>query len=312
MSSGGLRPLGIGEILDAAIKLYVRRARVLMGAAAAVIVPLQIVTGLVLLSSYSSGRDIPTGLVTSQIPRADVDARLGATAITSLVTLIATVIVTAACTKAVSDAYLDQPSSVGSSLRFAGRRFLPLIAQLTLGAIGLVIAFILLVIPGIWLYASWAVATPVLLIEGIGPIKALGRSRRLVKGRWWPTAGVLLLSNLIVTLASGVVTGLLTAIALQDSHPSVLFAVTITTAATIVSQTIVHPFSASVITVLYFDLRIRREGYDLQLMADQLGLPETALPVQRAGSSGAFGPEDVGRPGGPPFWPPPPGWRPDR
>jgi hypothetical protein len=54
-----------------------------MGAAAAVIVPLQILTGIVLLSSYSSGQDIPAGFVTSRVPQADANARLGATAITA-------------------------------------------------------------------------------------------------------------------------------------------------------------------------------------------------------------------------------------
>ena len=69
MSSGGLRPLRVGEILDAAIKLYVRSARVLMGAAATVTVPLQLLTAIVLLSVYNSGQDIPTGFSGLGSPR---------------------------------------------------------------------------------------------------------------------------------------------------------------------------------------------------------------------------------------------------
>jgi hypothetical protein len=56
--------------------------------------------------------------------------------------------------------------------------------------------------------------------------------------------------------------------------------------------------------VLYYDLRVRKEGYDLELLAEQLGIPPSAMPAAAAG------PEAVGNVGGPPFWPPPPGWKP--
>jgi hypothetical protein len=88
-------------------------------------------------------------------------------------------------------------------------------------------------------------------------------------------------------------------------------------------------------TILYYDLRVRREGYDMQLLAEQLGLPAESLrsaqpeawspgsvapptfgpgagftAPQAPGAAPPIGPESVGKPGGPPFWPPPPGWRP--
>jgi hypothetical protein len=52
---------------------------------------------------------------------------------------------------------------------------------------------------------------------------------------------------------------------------------------------------------------VRHEGYDVALLAEQLGIEPTALP---AGALIDAGPESVGQPGGPPFWPPPPGWSP--
>ncbi len=61
---------------------------------------------------------------------------------------------------------------------------------------------ILLVLPGIYLYVSFAVAVPVLLVEGAGPWRALGRSRRLVQGRWWGTFGVALVGYLLVTIVT--------------------------------------------------------------------------------------------------------------
>jgi hypothetical protein len=314
MSNMALRPLRVGEILDTSIKLYARNARTLIGAAAVAVIPLQILSAVVLLSVYDSGQDIPTGYsnLFKAVPTADANARAGAGGITTLVSVLTVAFVSAACVHAVSSAYLDHPLSIGETVRFGARRLLPLLGMLILLYLGLVIAFVLLIIPGIWLYAAWGVATPALLIEHLNPFRALGRSYRLVKGRWWATAGVILVSTLMVTILSSIVSGILTAIALT-SNPSLVFAVIISLLSGVVAGLIVQPFQATVLTVLYYDLRVRHEGYDLHLLAEQLGLPEgsfTAPSGTDSGFDGPVGPEMVGKPGGPPYWPPPPGWSP--
>ena len=43
----------------------------------------------------------------------------------------------------------------------------------------------LLVIPGMWLYTRWSLATPVIREEGIGPVAATRRSNQLVRGHFW-------------------------------------------------------------------------------------------------------------------------------
>jgi hypothetical protein len=43
----------------------------------------------------------------------------------------------------------------------------------------------LLVIPGVWLYTRWSLATPVIREEGVGPLAATWRSNELVRGRFW-------------------------------------------------------------------------------------------------------------------------------
>ncbi|HEY6522442.1 MAG TPA: hypothetical protein VIY10_01665 [Solirubrobacteraceae bacterium] len=313
MSSMRLRPLRVGEILDASIKLYARNARTLIGAAAVAVIPLQLISAVVLMSVYSSGQDIPAGFsgAFKTVPAADASARAGASGITTLVSVLMIAFVSAVCVQAVSSAYLDHPLSSRESIRFGARRFLPLLAMLIVLYIGLGIGFVLLVIPGIWLYAAWGVATPALMIERLGPFRALGRSRRLVKGRWWAAAGVLLFSFLMTTILTGIVTGVLTAIALTSSNPSVSFAVLISLLSGVVSGLVVQPFQATVTTVLYYDLRVRHEGYDLHLLAEQLGLPEDSLGGPQAVGADfdrPLGPEMVGQPGGPPYWPPPPGW----
>ena len=318
-----MRPRRVGEILDAAIKLYVGNARTLMGLAAVVVVPLQALTAIVLLSTIPSGSDVPGSAFSTPTSPSDRTAAIGGQVTLELASLLLSALVTAACVKAVSDAYLDQSPTIAGSLRFALRRLLRVVALQILTLIGLVLAFIALIIPGIWLYAAWSVAVPCLLIERRGAFRSLGRSRRLVKGRWWPSAAVILVSTIMVSVIGGVLSGLLIALA---SHPSsVVLAVVAVVVAGAISAILTEPFRAAAVTVLYYDLRVRREGYDLEVLADELGLPAASLPVGAAHDGGLagtptgegtpsgtypVGPESVGEPGGPPYWPPPPGWKP--
>jgi hypothetical protein len=328
MGVPALRPLRVGEILDAGIKVYLGNARTLMGLTAVVVVPFQILYAIVLLSVVSSASEVPHGLASIGAHTRDSAATSGANTILLFTGAVVGLLSTAACVKAVSDAYLDQPVDLGLSLRFAVRRLGALVWMAILMWVLLGLAFIALVIPGIWLYAAWSVATPALLIEGVRGQRALGRSRELVRRRWWPVAGVLVVAGVMTALVSGAITGVLLAIVLTGGG-SALYAVIVVSLASAVAGILTRPFQAAVVTVLYYDLRVRREGYDVQLLAEQLGFDPAVMPPGApagasrgvpagaqagfegaGGSGGGWGPDSVGQPGGPPFWPPPPGWSP--
>jgi len=317
MNTCDLRPRTVGEVLDGAIKLYVRNARTLIGIVAVVSVPLQIISGLVLLSVITKGDQVPGNLFAlhlqqSQNGTTSTQSVNGAVQIVRLViTAVTGTLCTAACVRAVSDAYSDRAPSIAASLGVAVRRLPMLIVMEIVRYVGLALAFIALIIPGVWLYGAWAVATPSLLVEDLGPLKALGRSRRLVRRRWWPVAAVLLVSNILAAVVDSALQALFGAVDGFSSHPAVVLGVLAVVLGATVSSILVQPFTAAVTTVLYYDLRVRHEGYDLEVLADQLGLPTPAPgeePAWRAGEP--LGPDSVGRPGGPPFWPPPPGWSP--
>jgi hypothetical protein len=307
MSAPALRPLRVGEILDAGIKVYLRNARTLIGLTAVVVVPFQALSAVVLLSTVSTSSEVPRGIASFGASRtSDHATSLGGSTILDLTGLIITALTTAACVKAVSDIYLDQPTDIRISLRFALRRLGSLVWLEIMTYVLLALAFIALIVPGIWLYAAWSVAVPALLIEGCRGWGALSRSFRLVRGRWWSAAGVLLVAEVMTSVVAGAVEGVLVAISLTGGASVVLTVVVVSLAAGLAAM-FTRPFQAAVITVLYYDLRVRHEGYDVALLAEQLGIEPTALP---AGALIDAGPESVGRPGGPPFWPPPPGWSP--
>lgn len=136
---------------------------------------------------------------------------------------------------------------------------------------------------GIWLYVRLALSTPALMLETtehrdgapvpIGIIESLRRSARLVTGSWWRVFGILLLVLIIVVIVSQVI-GIpfdLPA-TLGDGDGNLLTvtglsfgALVISTLGGIISATITAPFSAGATALLYVDLRIRREGLDLEL-----------------------------------------------
>ncbi len=317
MSAPALRPLRIGEILDAGIKVYLKNARTLIGLTALVVVPFQILSAIVLLSTVSNRDQVPTGFASFGVRHTGTDrlASLGASATLGVTGAIVGLLTTAACVKAVSDIYLDHPPDIRSSLRFVLRRVGGLVwLQILLGVL-LVLAFVALVIPGIWLYVAWSVATPALLIEGARGRDALGRSFRLVRDRWWSSAGVLIVAGIMVSVVSGAIQGILLGLSLTSSG-SVALTVILVSLAAAISAILTRPLQAAVTTILYYDLRVRHEGYDLALLAEQLGIEPAALPVGLSTDAGpestdrAGGPESVGRAGGPPFWPPPPDWSP--
>ncbi len=76
------------------------------------------------------------------------------------------------------------------------RAVTPVIGQLILvglvAGVGVVIGFILLIIPGLILLTIWAVSAPVVVLERPPGLKALGRSRELVRGNGWQVFGVIL------------------------------------------------------------------------------------------------------------------------
>jgi hypothetical protein len=214
----------------------------------------------------------------------------------------------AGCFRAVADAYLGEEIDWRSSLRYALRRLPAVVAVSLLSTIFIALGTIACIIPGIYLWGAFFVAIPVLLVEGVGPMRALGRSRELVSGRWWGTIGVAVIGYLLVTIVGGVLTGLLVGVALASPDQSTVAGFALNTVATTLSSVITTPAVAAFATVLYIDLRVRKEGFDLLLLAQRLGVEPRDADAAAAAYLPSSGPVEGEEQ--PPFWPPPPGWKP--
>lgn len=256
-----MRPMGVGEILDAAIKLYRSEWKVLMGIVAFVLVP------LTFLEAYVT-RTLP-GTFTPEPVATPGD--FYATAIASIILaaiqlLFILPFLTAAVARAAANVYLGEEVGVGRTYRFALRKVHSILWISVLTLLATMVGFILLIIPGIIVYVRFAFGSTVLVVEGTKGTKALGRSWRLAKGHFWRLFGTLIVAGIMAGIIAAVlaIPGNLIADAvgpqgwpiraLGDSLASVL----------------TTPFTTLITVLLYFDLRIRKEGFDIEVMAQEL------------------------------------------
>jgi hypothetical protein len=158
--------------------------------------------------------------------------------------------------------------SVGDALRSGAGRSGSLIAAQIASGLMFVIGLLLLVVPGFIALAWTAVCVPVVMIEQLGYSKAIDRSRALARGRKGHVLGTVLLAWLLVYLVMigggalmGVVIGSEGSVA--DLMVSLLLAVLL-------------PIPAVAMTFLYYDLRVRAEGADLDAMISALPAPAPA------------------------------------
>jgi hypothetical protein len=302
-----LRPLRIGEVLDVAIKIVWRNAKTLVLAVLVVVLPLHALGVAMTLSTVPDHAQVSFGAF-NQTTTSDTDtsgAYLLAQMLTVLLSMLAATLALGACFKAIGDAYLGAQPNWRDSLRFVVRRLHSVLWVTVLIYTLSALAMIPVILPGIWLWVSWTVAVPALLLEGYKGRKALRRSFRLVSDRWWATFAAVTVGYLLTSVVGGIITALAVAPAVAGANSTV--AIAVNGATTIVSALITTPFQAAIAAVIYFDLRVRKEGFDLELLATRLGLPAP----QGAVSPAPVGPASAGTGAEqPPYWPPPPGWRP--
>jgi hypothetical protein len=251
-------------------------------------------------ASFSTTFDSSTGTTTTTTTSTgSITAQL----IVSVLGTFATLIATAASVKAISDAWVGKDPYWRESLREARKRAFSIIWLVIVSGVLLLLALFALIIPAIWLAVPCALAFPALMVEGSKGFKAIGRGRRLVKGRWWATAAEIGLGYMLAGIL-GFMFGALAGALFLTSGDNAGFAIANAITSSL-ATVVTTPFNAAIITLAYFDLRTRKEGFDLELLTERIGAPPgEAQP-------GFFRPEPV-RYGGaePPFWPPPPDWQP--
>src|SRR4051794_10666941 len=298
-----LRPLALGEILDAGIKVVTRNWKPLIISLLIFTTPVQILSVLVLASlddSQTTFQIIPDTSRPAETPGADFFVAIG---LTSLLSVIGLLLAYTAVFKGVCDAWLGLRPTVGRSVAYGVRRAPAMLALFVLWIVPMAVFSLPCGIPAIWLGTVWALSIPALLFERTGPLKALGRSYRLIQGRFWASLLMVIVCVLLVQVLGGIAQVPLRLIVDSASDSNEIANAIATVVGSMIGTAVGYPYMAAVLTILYFDQRVRKEGFDIQLLADGLGVerdPDAPLPAPPAAGMGA-----------PPAWqPPPPGWAP--
>ncbi len=149
-----------------------------------------------------------------------------------------------------------RPVKLGESIQRGLGRLFPLVGASILMMLGVMLGAILLVIPAFILLTRWFVAAPVCIVERQGPLGSLKRSAQLTKGHRWKLFGAFL----IAILLSAVIGQLIGVLGLVISPFAVL-------AVSGVWQAIWTAFYSVLTVVLYHDLRVQKEGVDIESIA---------------------------------------------
>jgi hypothetical protein len=260
----------MSDVLDGAFKLFKANARTVMLITAAFVVPLQLV-GAFAQRNLLGGRgflDVVNHPATAQ---ASIDTRSSAQTVvalvTSLILLLVTPFVAGAISRVVAASYLGREETPSSALRATARRWWALLAAWFLVHLLEVVGLVLCILPGLLLMALFVAVAPAIVTEELGPVAGMRRSWRLVRRRVFPVLGIALIAGLLANVLGNVLGGIPTLIALAIG---LRWAWPLLAVGSILSALITTPFVAIVATLIYFDGRIRQEGFDLQVMAEGL------------------------------------------
>jgi len=268
-----LRPLEIGDLLDETFRMYRRHFLLFAGLSVILSIP------SAALSSFSyyalfSGLLLQAGTATADQTLLQAGT-LGLYLVGALVALALVPFFYGAVTYAACESALGRPVTPAGVLSGVLRRYFPLLGYWLL--IGLMLVAFCLIPLWIWIWVGWAVVMPLMFIENLGLGAAMGRSWRLVQGRWWRTFFTLLLMFIIWFVARTALRAfiVLAQSLLQLVIPTVA-ALWIAAASSVIVGSLVNPLLQIAIVLIYLDLRVRREALDLFQLAQRVASPQPA------------------------------------
>lgn len=303
-----LRPRGIGELLDQAIRLYRANFWTFLGIIAVVQIPtslLGIAAGALTAGGLNQfGQTLETS--PGGVPDLNAYGQLfGGLGVTLIVALLSYILVqgigTAALTRAIADSFMGEPITIFGAYRKIKGQWGALIGALLLVTL-LNIPFLIWTMipcvgwlsgPGLMMFMSLVVVPlvgPIVVLEKMTSSGALRRAWDLARTRfWWIVgfAGALYLFNLLVVsgpvaLISSVVSPLLSQ-STDGQLGQILFIQTALQGLVSMLLSVLYvSLQATAMTLAYFDLRVRAEGFDLALLAASEGKADISLVDQMA------------------------------
>ncbi|MBI3177857.1 MAG: hypothetical protein HYZ35_07690 [Chloroflexi bacterium] len=211
-------------------------------------------------------------------------------------------IATGALTRAVADNYLGKPVSILDAYRGIGRSWLTLVGALLFIVLVAFVIILWWIVPcigwftglGMLAFLGAAISpmvAPVVVLEQRGILESVQRSWFLVRRRFWPVLGTILVlylfNALIVNGPLAIVNAILGAVApsFGDSTTQLIVTAILQAVVSVVFILIYYPLQMTAFTLIYFDLRVRTEGFDLALLTSSDADQALSAPMEQAKES---------------------------
>jgi hypothetical protein len=298
-----LRPLGIGDIVDRVFSVYRQRPILFIALAAVPYLALFLVIGGIALSlgsllaplgPYIDALSDSLTVTTGTPPNVPITPAIGTAIVTlivlgvigGLISVLFLSVQIGSLVDAAAARYLGRETTVGASFR-AGLRVAPKIIATGLMlflslTVGWLVLFVLLALANnallatvgilgglvatVFVFASWLVAPVVVSLEPIGPLHAVRRSWWLSKGHRWRILGLQLLLTVLQLVLSTLISFIFVAAFISDD----VLRLVLQNIVNVIATVLWAPIEWGTFTILYFDLRVRKEALDLQLAAEAL------------------------------------------
>jgi hypothetical protein len=309
-----LRPLRLGDLYDGAFKAIRQNPRVMIGMAIVLVTGFLLLPSLVSVLMATAGElsgpfdaDSFTATTTDEDPTQGI-AAIVMSYVGNLLAVVAGLMLTGLVVHVVAEGVLGRRTTFGQAwaavrgrlLRLVGVMLLSLVvtALLVAVAVGLValaavtagtsaavvtgiLAVPAVVVAIVWLQVRFfLLAPPALVLERLGVVAALRRSYRLTSRQFWRTLGIYLLTTLVVGVAASMLAMPFSLVAVvggffvSEAWAGLVY-VLATYVGLVLTQALTTPFTAAVVALQYVDQRIRKEGFDIELISASGTLPPT-------------------------------------
>lgn len=291
-----LHPMSLGDILDGAFKLLRADAGTIVLITLVLFGPLQLIAAW----AQRDALDVFGFLMDPQTAPTAAEDGFGSPLVSVLAGFAQFLVlpfVTGAVARVVGGSYLGETVPVGAALRAGLGRWWSLLSAWILvhlvEFVGVIAGFVLLLLGAVasggggggtvvvvlggivmalgflgavFIMPLFVAVAPAIVMEDIGAVRAMRRSSRLMRRRYWPYLGTALLTGLLATI----VTSALTAVPMVLTFVIGSGAWLLLAIGGVLANVVALPFVAIVATLMYFDGRIRAEAFDLTVVADEL------------------------------------------
>jgi hypothetical protein len=193
-----------------------------------------------------------------------------------LLLLVVSPIVNVAVTYAIGEVFLGRPVTASQALRYAKSVLMPLLGTAFLATLLIALGVLALIIPGLYLMLAYMLVWQIGVVEQQFGMAALRRSRALMRGNLRRGAAVLLVSGLLVAMLVGVAAFVFGLVPFAGPIGSQL------------AQATGSIYTSAVSVLLYFDIRCRKEAFDLEHLAQAVHAAANDAPSLPAAGGAAL------------------------